>query len=564
MLGRLGVLLLSGLLVFGVMAAGASRGLTQALDVAVVLDRSAAGYGEKITVTVYVFDRGLPVEPSAISAEVDKLPGTAPLALVRHSTGVYNGEFVFESHPSVVAATATVGDTQDEGRAVVYHRFNQVLIIPSTGTARPGQTIAIAVETRDRDGRFEDADSIGITADVVFAPEFARQSLSTNLTFTRTGTGRYSAAFTVPPDIDRDAMVGIRADVRSRSGGTGVGADVIVDFPDNFVVWYRASAIVGSNATLEVDVASMTGGPSPNATVSLRIWPYNRSSPIDMEGSTDSSGAVSFGVSLSQIPLTFYGNVTSGPKRQPFAGVLGHPQTSNPAEPKIVRENPNEIFEAGETAVLRFRLVTGVNPILDQELFVYAQTASDLVLAERVQTDGGGRFEVRFVAPSRYVRIDIAGLLDGTWRAFREDFAAIDRLPVIVSSSDGWHLTISGSFPTSPDAWIARLSVSTEEASASQWIAAETFWAHRVVGGSGGEPFGFEITLPRFLSVGQAVSLEIRAESFRGAYHLFRATVVTGTPILRSTNFDVLVPIVGLGMVIALSAVGLRRRRPRE
>jgi len=565
MLARLCALLLSGLLGFGVLAAGGSRGLTQAVDVVVLVDRSAAEYGDTINVTAYVFDHGAPAEPSEISAVIDKLPGISPLPLIRQSIGIFRGTFAFESHPTVVTVNATVGTAQDWGGAVVWHTFDQVSVIPSAGTATPGQTITVAVETHDGEGRLRDADFVNVTADISYAPGYREPSGPKALPSTRTSVGTYSAVYTVPKDINRDAIVAFRADVVRGRGGSGVGAQVYVAVPDSLLVWYRPLAINGSNVTLEIDVATLTGAPVSNASISFRMWSSPGSVMREFQGTSDRSGAARFDLSLSSIAFGFYGNASLGPQRQPFSGGVSLFPVPIPGEPGVSRENPDEFFPVGDTAVLRFRLAKGNSPVPNQELFVYAHTTSRVILAERIQTDGAGRFEIRFVVPPNSVSIDMAASIDGAWKAFHDGFFAVNPLPAIASSPDGWHLTISGRFPGRPEPWMARLSLSAKgEALAGPWIATGSFGPARIASGFGGEAFAFDVSLPRFLPVGEEVSLSIWAESFRGDFAVLQRTVVTGAPIVPQTDVTVLVPILGLGIVIAIPASGWRWRRHRN
>jgi len=567
---QLRVLVLSGILVSGLLAVGGSRGLTQAVEVVVLVDPFSTEPGATVHVTAYVFDRGAPAEPSEISAFIDELPGITPLALVRQSLGVFEGVFVFDSHPSLVVVNATVGSTQDSETAVVYRSYDRVRVVPSTGMARPGETIAVTVETQVGDGPLEDVDSLELTAEAVYPPGFERRSLPTVLNWTRTAVGRYSAAYAVPADIDRDALIVLWATVARGSSGAGVGASVYVDFPDPFLVWYRTLALGGPNATLEIGVASPAGAPMSNATVSFRTWPFPGAETVS-EGTTDPSGAARFDIPVASIPSAFHGNATFGSQRQPFQGFLTVPDLPVPEEPELIRENPGEVFEVGETAVLRFRLSRGDNPIANQELFVYAHTLTDVILAERVRTDLTGRFEVRFVAPAGSMRFDIGGAVEGTWEAFRHGFTAVNRLDAIVSSSDGWHLVVSGRFPSEPGPWVAHVGLSTKEGPLpGPWIATGSFDAHRIIGGSEGAPFALDISLPRFLAAGQSVSLSIWAASLRGegegiGLHEFHLTVVAGTPIPRPSDMGVLVILLGFGILIAMSAFGWRRGRlPRK
>jgi hypothetical protein len=566
MLPRLSALLLSGLLACGALAVGGSQGLSQAVDVVVLVDRSTAEFGDTINVTIHVFDRGALADPTQISAVIDKLPSVSLLPLIRLSIGLYRGAFVFESHPTLVRVNATVGTAQDSGGAVVSARFNRVWVVPSAGTAKPGETITIAVETHDGDGSLRDADFVNLTAAVSYAPDYRPRSAPTALSSTRTAVGRYSAAYAVPKDIDRDAVVTFAANVVRGGSGSGVGAIVYVDLPDSLQVWYRPLAFDTSNVTLEIDVAALTGAPASNASVSFRTWAAPGYAMRDFQGITNRSGAARFVIPLPSLVLGFCGNATLDSQSQPFSGGVTLSPPSSPGDPELLRENPEDFFQIGETAVLRLRLAKGGSPVPDQDLFVYARTTSDVILAEHIRTDSDGRFELRFVVPpAYYVSIDIAADIQGTWRALHEIFSAVNRLPAAVSSADGWHFMVSGRFLGNPEPWVASLLLSTKGGfPVGAWTATGSLGHHQIVSGFGGEPFAFNISLPRFLPAGEEVTLSIYAESFRGEFDVFQLRVITGTPIVRQTDMSVLVPILGLGIVIAITASGWRWRPRRD
>src|SRR5712691_743718 len=166
MLTRVAAFAVLGVLLSGVIASSVSQGLTRSVDVVVLVDPNAARFGDWINVTALVFDGGASTDPSAISASIDKLPGLAPLTLVRASVGVYKGVFVFDSHPSVVRVNATVAGTQDAGAAVVYHQPLSVSVVPSQGIATPGEKISVGVAVRGRDGALLDADSLTMTVQI--------------------------------------------------------------------------------------------------------------------------------------------------------------------------------------------------------------------------------------------------------------------------------------------------------------------------------------------------------------------------------------------------------------
>src|SRR5438093_10431305 len=175
-----------GILVCGLTASTASRGLTQSVDVVVMVDPPfVARYGDPVNVTALIFDRGAASDPSAISASVDKLPGIDPLTLHRESVGVYKGAFVFSSHPSVVRVNATVAGVQDSGSAVVSERPLLVAVLPSKMIATPGERISIGVEVRDNRDALTDVRWLNLTAQIGYAP-FEAWSSPENISSTST------------------------------------------------------------------------------------------------------------------------------------------------------------------------------------------------------------------------------------------------------------------------------------------------------------------------------------------------------------------------------------------
>ena len=131
---------------------------------------------------------------------------------------------------------------------------------------------------------------------------------------------------------------------------------------------------------------------------------------------------------------------------------------------------------------------------------------------------------------------------------------------------------ISGVFPPDEVAWTADVTVAAVTGSSAPWIAAGPFGPHRIVAGSGSSPFALGVTLPRFLPVGQAVSLSIAAYSPGGGYATFSTTIIAGTPVSpemsgpRPIDWGVLLVVIGFGAVLAIAASGWRRkpRTPRS
>jgi hypothetical protein len=567
---RLAVLVIIGFLFVSIGAAVEARALTNAVDVMVLVDRTAADYGESVNVTAFVFDRAIPTDPSSIVAFVNRLPGLSPLNLTRQSAGVFTGVFVFESHPSEVLVNATVDGTQDSGQAYVVHRFQPgVRIVPSTGVARPGETVSVEVDVADSSGP-QDAVSVNLTAAVLSAPNFALVAGTTRLSLTHVATGTYQASYALPSDLNRDSFVDFRADVTVVHGSFSLGAGVYVPFSNVLLVWYRTVSSGPSNASLLVYVASTAGVPLGDANVSIRTFSF-LFGPRTLNGTTNASGAARFDLpSNESVTNDFVGNASYGSLSQSFQGFFEPPPPPAVQAPQVFRLNTDEIFAPGETANLRFRLEQNGSGIPHQDLFVYAHTGTEFVLAEPVSTDATGEFAVRFIAPSDAVRLDVAGFIGGAWRSFSQGFVARNHLVASILSPDGRHLSIHGSFPIPAGPWTAYLRLNTvQEPNALEGplAAAGNFGVAALAAGSAGGTFTFDIRLPSFLPSGLRVVVSIETVSLRletgiNGLHLFSQIVIVGTPILGPTNLGPWVLLAGVAFLVAVLVVVRQRRRP--
>ncbi|HYS99408.1 MAG TPA: hypothetical protein VEO20_01965 [Thermoplasmata archaeon] len=571
MWARLAVPIAVALLVLSAGSAVEVRALTAAVDVVVLLDRTSANYGQIVNVTVHVFDRGAPVDPSVIGGVTDRLPGRFPLNLTRDSVGVFTGSFVFQSHPTLVIVNATVDGTEDSGTAAVFHRFPlSVQVVPSVGVALPGGPVSVEVDVAGANGPV-DPDSLDLSADVFAAPPFTRISGPTSLSATRIGVGRYVADYTIPSTVDRDAVVDFRANVMVGGSGTGVGASVYVEFPSELIVWYRSVPSGSSNQTFAVYVASTAGVPLANAKVSITYDTVPFGTAGTLNATTNPTGAAVFDIGRNDtVFISFFGTASYGAASQPFQGSIVPSGPVPLSEPRMIRTNPDETFAPGQTANLQFLLEQNGSALSEQELFVYAHAQSAVVFAGRLMTDAAGRFAIHFVAPLGSTRLEIAGFIGGAWRAFREDFVAEYRLSVALASDDGRKLSISIQLPSPPGPWVAQVMLSspTEPIAADgSWAASGSFGVAGVASGPPGGSPRLLIQLPTFLSAGVPIVVSIYATTFRwqgvdNSVYVFRQTIVVGSPIAGPVDVVPLILFTGLAFVVAMVIVVRLWRRP--
>lgn len=566
---RLAAFVIGAFLLLTTGAVVEARALTDAVDVMVLVDRTVADYGESVNVTTYIFDRGVPTDPSTVAAFVDRLPGLSSLNITRQSVGVFPGVFTFQSHPTEVIVNATVDGTQESGHAFVFHKFLPgVRIVPSPGVAHPGESVSIEVDVVGSNGP-QDATFVNLTAEVLSAPDFLRVALPTSLSATRVAIGTYLASYAVPASIDHDSVVSLFADVSMGAYGFGLGASIYVPVPNALLVWYRTVASDPSNQTLFVYVASSAGVPLANASVSIHTF----SIPFTIQrlnGTTDSSGLARFDLPINETVSEFLGNASYGALSESFGGFLLTPDFPVVQVWSVVWLNPAEVFAPGESANLRFRLEQNGSGVPHQDLFVYGHTDSKFVLAEALSTNATGEFAVGFIAPTDTVWLDIRGFIGGSWQFFGEGFLARNHLIARITSMDGRHLSIVGNFPSLAGPWTGYLDLRglpEPKASAESVEPAGNFFVAALVAGSAGETFTFDVELPLFLPAGLPVVVSIEAvslryETGRNGLYLFSQTVIVGTPIPGPTNLGLWILVSGLAFLVAVLVVVRHRRRP--
>jgi len=558
------VLLLGSVLLSGFSALGQ----TESAKVLVLVDPQPSRPGDTVEVTVYAFDRGVPVDPTSVSVRTEQFPSTT-ISLLRVATGVYSGSLEITDAPQIsVRATVEIGGQSITGRASISieHPIS-VRIRPSTVLARPGQLVNISVETSSY-GQPQDPDTIQLEALVRESLGPARQPVP--LPLGRIDVGRYAVDYEVPQGIRRDAIVDFSILAQLGNYGIGTGASVRVDFPEPLEIWYHTVQVNTTAAIFEVYVANRTGSPVVAADVSVAYagFPALQGSQT---GLTDIEGAVRFEVPLNastRVVLT--GTVAAATDVQGFQGSISVPAEANgPLE--IRRENPFDLMVLGETAVLRYSVRDNGTPLAGMPVYYYAYTRSEMITYGSSLTSASGEIEVRFVPPFAVITVDIAAEVAGSWVTASDgpDVPVAHRMTAVIGPAIiGDSLRISGTFPTGAGPWTLSARITGHNPAAGltrpsvAWTPLYPLGVGKTASGEPGTLFEISLPLPQFLATAGSLTVELSVSSqVAGEYYAFSQVVVLehrgGSP------FPLAFAILLVAIVLSFLAIYVLRR-PRR
>ncbi len=509
------VLLLGSMLLSGLPALGQ----TESAKVLVLVDPQPSRPGDTVEVTVYAFERGVPVDPTSISVRTEEFPSTTISAL-RVATGVYSGSLDITDAPFIsVRANVEIGGQSITGRvSISIEHPISVRIRPSTVLARPRQLVNISVETSSY-GQPQDPDAILLEALVRESLGPARQPVL--LPLGRIDVGRYGVDYEVPQEIRRDASVEFSVLAHLGNSGIGTGASVLIDFPESLEIWYHTVQVNATAAIFEVYVANRTGSRVVAADVSVAYagFPALQGS---QSGSTDVEGAVRFEVPLNgSTSVIITGTVAAANVVQGFQGGVSVPAEANgPLE--IRRENPFDLMVLGETAVLRYTVRDNGTPLSGVPVYYYAYTRSEMIAYGSSLTSASGEIDVRLVPPLAAISVDIAAEVAGSWVTASDGVrvpvahrmtAAIG--PAIIGDS----LRISGTFPSGAGPWTLYATITGHNPAAGltrpsvAWTPLSPLGGGKTASGGPGTPFEISLPLPQFLATAGSLTVELFVSS---------------------------------------------------
>ncbi len=561
---------------------GDVRATTGPVEVVLLVPDGTYHAGDFVNVTVHVFVRGAHANATTIRASVACCTPwlDRPIPLAQTATGVYEGRVrVLDVDPPTVAiaVNATVEGVEDRaglGLRIAPAQDLLVSMYPSPVEPRAGDTVHVTIRVRVN-GVPHDADFLNLSVGLVPLPAFGSSPSTQLLNWTQFGVGNYTAAYVVPTTVDRNSLVQFIAEVTVGQTHQGLSAFAHIRFPPSLLVWYQGVAMSPDNATLDLHVADATGGPISGASVSFSFTTDLLGPSLHRDGSTDASGVARFALPLNgSAGVSFAGTAKSGTVEQPFAGFI-QGYVAAPTGFVVRRENPQDVFESGELADLRYIAMDNGTSLQGQTLYVYVYTSSELLAAEQVATDASGRFDVRFVAPAASVSVDIAAQVRGLWTSVRESFQSQHRLAVQTSSVPAERrLQFSGRFPSVAGPWIAFLSISASVSGhgSGVWQPAEDPGTTTIAAGEGGEAFQIDVTLPRLLPDAQEYTVEIVAIPmttwpYVQEFHVFRGTARLDTSTAASLNpwvLAVLLLVPGIVFFVMVLSIARSRRAPRD
>ncbi len=394
------------------------------LDVVVLVDKPSYRAGDVVNASVYVIWGGTLSDAAFVDLEfsVNTYPSwTESVPLIRESAGSYRGSFPILANMTSVPwsdlrSDVSVGSLTSSGYALVFLARSPVLTdraFLSTYEAAPGQTVNGTLQTY-LDGALADVDKLTITATLSV---LGYPYVGSELAVRNVSAGTYGFSYTVPSDLNLSGSVQFYASAQVSAILTTFGLSNLptlrVDVADPFLIWTHQVALDSAHAAFDVWVADPSGTPVAGAGVWTVV---DRGSPLlggvaSARAQTDSAGRASFDFPFlpALLPqfLSYYGYVTIGSANESFTGYFAARAVSLYGF-AIQRDNPQELFEPGEHAVLRYTARFNGSPYAGSVILYAVNNDSSLLAYGRATTDASGSFALNFTMPWDGASIEFA------------------------------------------------------------------------------------------------------------------------------------------------------------
>ncbi len=531
----LAIVVVACLLVGG---AGNVSALTLGVEVIVTAPQRLYAVGDTVTLTVSVFEQGVPTDASNLSVTAGNYSAARNLTTTRTGTGVYAATYQILASDLVaslsytgldeasIAAVANVSGVSDVGR---YYLVVEPPTPPpfavwlgvSTGETVPGASFGVTAEVF-RDGVLTDPDSLTI----------GLQSYgggSTTLTAQREAIGLYFATYSVPRSITETTYLSVEAQATFGQETLSNQTVVVVRPARTFITWYSEGATNNTTAVANFHVANETGWPVAGAVVNVTYAEYGCGGytckyPRSLEATTDRFGAVAF-LFVSRSPpapwplyFGYYGTVTKGVIQTNLSGLTsGYYAYGLGAF--AYQLDPYRTFLPGTTANATFAVATPSWAAVHNAVY-YAYTEEAVLAAGNATLDAHGDFEISFTMPPEPVYLLVAENVRGTWyynrgsvlprdvRDFQVGPVAIGGVTPITISLPPGVLTMAPAWSATVTAAFMAYNTSSPSGLAFSWMPASglAFWDEV---GAASVPMVYHMVIPRFLPKDRTYALII-------------------------------------------------------
>lgn len=571
-----------------------------ALDVVLVTDKPAYRVGDFVNATVYVINGGVLADADSASLAVSSFGSWIPLenvSLSHEATGTYRGVFRITANltlPVAVGVTlraqASVGYVTDSASVDLYAPSwpdLQARLSLSSSEAVPGQTVHGTL-TVTSNGQPRDADSVNVS--IWFFLPFQGEQVA-NPQVTNLSTGLYAFSYTVPGFLTQPVSILVTGMATIRQGNSSFSyadqTNLLVTFPDPFLIWYNATEWTPRSVLLTVGVAGPTGSPIMGATVTV-YPPLNLSRvplvPTVLNGTSDASGLSSFNITLySPGYLTFWGYATQGTANQTFGGEVESlaPVNRSMAGFELRRNNPLDVFQPGETAVLNYTASNDGIALNATRLYYDVHDTTSLLAYGNVTTSASGGFTLRFPMVSDTATVDLSGQMSSNvWASTFDSVQPGMRLDAHAGPFEvGATTHIVASLPAGEAPWHVTVGFYPYAESAYPDFRQE--WC-QLPDGAGVLPgvdaevrnsseLSVNLTIPSFLPSNQDYYLEITAQPTNpgtspGIPYVLKEVVYVGAQPAPPIDPLLVLSLVALAGVLGVAAIVLLvlRRRPRQ